>query len=210
MVTVPRPRFAKLPPARRREILDVAARHFAASGFGGASLNRILEEASVSKGAAYYYFDDKGDLYATIVEDAWEEARRELLPDGFDLEALRGPSFWDTLERIYRRQLELLVSRPDAWRVVKRSRDVLADPSGSRLAPALAAFLAALGGALDQARRDGLVRRDLPPDLLLAMLGGVDDAVDAWLADHPDALTADPDLSARAFLTLRRLLEGPR
>ena len=34
-----------------------------AHGFENASLNRIIKKAGISKGAMYYYFDDKMDLY---------------------------------------------------------------------------------------------------------------------------------------------------
>jgi AcrR family transcriptional regulator len=34
----------------------------------GASLNRILEQAGISKGSAYYYFDDKADVFLTVVQ----------------------------------------------------------------------------------------------------------------------------------------------
>ena len=62
---MPRPRFEKLPVEKQEQILEAAAKEFTAHGYDGASLNRILEEAGISKGAAYYYFDDKADLYAT-------------------------------------------------------------------------------------------------------------------------------------------------
>jgi AcrR family transcriptional regulator len=44
------------------------AQEFANYGFEDASINRILENAKMSKGAAYYYFEDKADLLATTVQ----------------------------------------------------------------------------------------------------------------------------------------------
>lgn len=64
---MPRSRFDRLTPERREEILDVAARHFAQGGYEGASYNRILEDAQLSKGSAYYTFDGKADLYAAVL-----------------------------------------------------------------------------------------------------------------------------------------------
>lgn len=61
-----RPRFAKLSPQQQQAILGVALDEFAAHGFHGASLNRVIQAAGISKGSMYYYFDDKDDLYAYV------------------------------------------------------------------------------------------------------------------------------------------------
>ena len=68
---MPRPRFENLPLAKRRRILETAALEFATRGFDAASLNRIIRSARISKGAAYYYFDDKADLYTAVVAYGW-------------------------------------------------------------------------------------------------------------------------------------------
>jgi AcrR family transcriptional regulator len=60
---MPRPRFAKLPAVRQHALLEAAAQEFGARGYDDASINRILERAGVSKGAAYYYFDDTGEIW---------------------------------------------------------------------------------------------------------------------------------------------------
>ena len=49
---MPRPRFNKLSAEKRECILEAAAKEFAAHGYDGASLNRILDETGISKGAA--------------------------------------------------------------------------------------------------------------------------------------------------------------
>ncbi|MBL8975425.1 MAG: TetR/AcrR family transcriptional regulator, partial [Myxococcales bacterium] len=71
---MPRPRFATLAPDRRAAILAAAAAEFAAHGIDGASYNRIIARAAVSKGAMYYYFDDKQDLLRAVLDDASERA----------------------------------------------------------------------------------------------------------------------------------------
>src|SRR5215475_4561107 len=71
---MPRPRFHKIEPTLRDQLLDVAAREMARDGYEGASLNRIIAEAGLSKGVFYYYFDDKADLAATVFERALEQS----------------------------------------------------------------------------------------------------------------------------------------
>ena len=77
---MPRPRFDKLPPERQATILDAATVEFATAGYENASLNRIIERAELSKGATYYYFDGKEDLYLTVLVLA---RRAQALEPGF-------------------------------------------------------------------------------------------------------------------------------
>src|SRR6516165_8337004 len=72
---MPRPRFQRAPVEKREAVLDSAAKEFAAHGYEDASVNRILLAAGFSKGAFYYYFDDKADLAAAVLE---REATRYL------------------------------------------------------------------------------------------------------------------------------------
>jgi AcrR family transcriptional regulator len=77
-------------------LLDVAMQHFAQYGFETASLNEILADAKLSEGAYYYYFDDKGDLFATVIE---RELARLLAPAPFaSLTNVTPDNFWALVE----------------------------------------------------------------------------------------------------------------
>jgi AcrR family transcriptional regulator len=65
---MPRLRFQRAPAEKRELLLDAATSEFAAQGYEDASINRILLAAGFSKGSFYYYFDDKGDLAAAVLE----------------------------------------------------------------------------------------------------------------------------------------------
>ncbi|MFI6275541.1 TetR/AcrR family transcriptional regulator [Streptomyces sp. NPDC050988] len=73
--------------ARRRQILDGAARSFARNGFHATSMQDVLKEVDLSAGAVYRYFSGKDELIAAIVtevlggiRDAFEEAARQAPP----------------------------------------------------------------------------------------------------------------------------------
>ncbi|MGP3638286.1 TetR/AcrR family transcriptional regulator [Streptomyces sp. 24-1644] len=73
--------------ARRRQILQGAARCFARDGFHGTSMQDVLKEVGLSAGAVYRYFTGKDDLIAAIageavggVRRAFEEAARTTPP----------------------------------------------------------------------------------------------------------------------------------
>lgn len=57
------------PSPKRRQILDGAALVFDRSGFEGASMSKIADEAGVSKGTLYNYFAGKSELFSAFVEE---------------------------------------------------------------------------------------------------------------------------------------------
>ncbi|GAA3477835.1 TetR/AcrR family transcriptional regulator [Streptomyces yanii] len=62
--------------ARRRQILDGAARCFSRNGFHGTSMQDVLQEVGLSAGAVYRYFSGKDDLIAAIAGEAVGGVRR--------------------------------------------------------------------------------------------------------------------------------------
>jgi len=64
--------------ARRRQILDAAARCFARDGFHRTSMQDIVRESGISAGLVYRYFEGKDDIIAAIVDD-WRD-QREIVP----------------------------------------------------------------------------------------------------------------------------------
>ena len=63
---MPFPHIVRPVPARRDELLDVAQRLFASNGYDGTSVNQIIAELGVSKGAFYHYFTSKEDLVEAL------------------------------------------------------------------------------------------------------------------------------------------------
>ncbi|MEU2237938.1 helix-turn-helix domain-containing protein [Streptomyces sp. NPDC018338] len=61
--------------ARRRQILDGAARCFARNGFHATSMQDVLAEVGLSAGAVYRYFRGKDDLIAAIAAEAFDRIR---------------------------------------------------------------------------------------------------------------------------------------
>jgi AcrR family transcriptional regulator len=59
---------------RRRQVLEVAAHHFARFGLEGAKLSAIAEEAGVDRANLYYYADGKADLFLQVLHAVKLEA----------------------------------------------------------------------------------------------------------------------------------------
>jgi AcrR family transcriptional regulator len=107
---LPRPRFKRLDAEKKHAILEAAAEEFADKGFEGASTNRIIENAGMSKGAFYYYFDDKADLYATTLGNITDDllSRIEAHP-----ETVESDGFWAIMERLALVGQEVIAEKPN-------------------------------------------------------------------------------------------------
>jgi AcrR family transcriptional regulator len=96
-----RARLAVLPAERQAQLLDPAEVEFVAHGFEGASLNRILAVAGMSKGQAYYYVADKGDLYRAVIERGLQRLAKAI--DGSFPQPATAVEFWQQIAAIFGR-----------------------------------------------------------------------------------------------------------
>ena len=59
--------FNKVSEEKRNKILDAAIVEFAEHGFDSANINNIAQSSGISVGSMYKYFDNKEDLFLTII-----------------------------------------------------------------------------------------------------------------------------------------------
>ncbi len=178
-------RLEKLDSERRDRLFQSAAEEFAEHGYDAASLNRIIEKAGIGKSSLYYYFDDKADLFTTIVERAVAMLIKEI--GGFDPGSLTSENYWDELERLCRAVTEL--SARNAWYV--RLGRLFYQLRGNRREGAATdrTFRAARGwiqSLIERGQELGVVRTDLPSTLLVEATLGLGEAVDRWFMKHWD------------------------
>ncbi len=62
-----KPTFDNISKEKRERIINVATKEFALKGFENANINDIAKKAQISVGSLYKYFDNKQDLFLTIV-----------------------------------------------------------------------------------------------------------------------------------------------
>jgi len=187
---MPRPRFERLDAPKQGTILDAAEEEFAAHGFARASYNRIIERSGVSKGAMYYYFDDKADLYLTVVRRTLTGVL-EVFGDMGEVDEAGDPeAFWRACGALMERTMGYLDAQPGrAERVRGLVRSLAEAPPGVREVMGLAE--APTRRLLEAGQRAGAVRDDLPMGLLVAMVLGLGEAIDTWMATHWEQLPAD-------------------
>ena len=185
-----RNRFDNLEPEKQEAILKVAGEEFAEKGFEAASINRIILRSGMSKGAVYYYFEDKADLFATTLERAIQRTMDEI--GWFSLEVLGPDEFWDALLELTHRTMDW-TRRDDWWMKLSRAYHRLQREAG---AAAATRRLQEVGrgwwkSILKRGQALGMIRTDLPLDLLVEIAMGADQGGDRWMMEHWDEFSEE-------------------
>lgn len=205
---VPLPRWNRLDPERQAVILAAAKDEFVAQGLAKASFNRIIEAAGVSKGAMYYYFEDREDLLVTAIEHALEPiAAVAALPLG----ATCPDSFWTAIEARCLEAVVWLEGRPELAALARALYEGLgggARPDGP-LADLQARMLRWSEAVLREGAAAGAVRTDLPLPLLTRVALAAGKAIDQWMVESWEAMEPEEALrlSVQSMALMRDLLE---
>jgi AcrR family transcriptional regulator len=211
---MPFSRFAKMPSEKRERLLTIAAQEFAAYGFEAASLNRILEEAQIGKSSAYYYFEDKADLFCTVVRYALDLL--QFAPDNAVIAALTAETFWIKIAEIHNQPLLHTQRQPWLFGVIRAAErltpESLRRESLAQLSQSIASYMmAGIGTMIKQGQHLGLIRTDLSDELLVAWFRGIDSASDDWLLTHLDQLDQDTitHIAYQTITTIQQALAPP-
>jgi AcrR family transcriptional regulator len=129
-MTVSSPRPPKRLPAdrRREQLLDVALKLFASSGFNATTMDEIAEAAGVTKPLLYQHFDSKRALYLELVDSV---AGGLLEAIGKAVAAAEGPR--QQVEGGFAAYFHLVVTHEDAFKLLFGS-EMPDDPELSRAA----------------------------------------------------------------------------
>jgi TetR/AcrR family transcriptional repressor of nem operon len=103
---------------KRKEILDAAQRLVYTKGYEQMSIQDILNELKISKGAFYHYFGSKGDLLEALIDQMRQEAEPIILPiiDDPELSALdKLHRFFDTAARWKTARKDYILSLVNIW-----------------------------------------------------------------------------------------------
>lgn len=211
---MPRARFAQLAETRRAEIFAVAAEEFGKNGYHGTSYNALLARLGLGKSSAYYYFEDKADLFQAVVADRY----RAFFDSVGEPAAPEAPhEFWDFITEINRRGFEFMLDDPSSAALmqclVREAASLDASLSSEQILTAMDEYhrkVLALGQAL------GAVRSDLPLERLILLSRALASTLDqAFVAEVRAVGTAAASTRVRTMAVectelLRRLLEpGP-
>jgi AcrR family transcriptional regulator len=183
----------------RAALVAAARRLFGDRGFAATSLDEIVAEATVTKGALYHHFRGKEDLFAAV----YEEVQREV-SDQVVAEFLR-PDPWDALVLGCERWIDANLD-PVVQRIVMR--DARAVLGWDRVRDVEARYGAVpLRGVLRKAMRLRTIRTYPLRPLALMVMGALNEAC-FYVADADDQVTARDEVRTLLTTLLTGLATG--
>ena len=206
---MPLARYKNLAAERKEAILRAAAHEFAEKGYERASLNRMISEAGLSKGTFYYYFEDKADLFVTVLR---EKLPSETWMAEIGLMETAGPeAFWKALKELEFRKYAYLGQYPEVARLAEAAQGLTASHfENASLAVYAEERVAEVRSIFDFGRSIDAVRSDLPMPLLLTLWTGLERSLSEWIFQDWEVLSQleRQQRGDVAVDTFRRVFQG--
>jgi AcrR family transcriptional regulator len=172
---------------KRKEILDVAQRLVYAKGYEQMSIQDILNELKISKGAFYHYFDSKGDLLEAMIEQMRQEVEPIILPiiDDPDLPTFEKlHRFFDTTARWKTARKAYILSLLQVWYTDDNA--IVREKASANVIKWVAPLLA---GVIRQGVQEGTLTTPFPDqtaEIVLSLLTNLGTAFkDLFFGDEP-------------------------
>jgi AcrR family transcriptional regulator len=169
----------------RARILECAAAAFARDGYEGTSLNDIVRESGLTKGAFYFHFGSKEELALA----AFRHKQSQLL-ERAAAETKEQPDALAELAAVLRARVRLYVEDPSARCVLRIGAELGAKAgAGSEFASFQESAIETFAGIVRRGQREGIVRPSLDPrttgEAIFAAVVGTD-RISRILADGAD------------------------
>lgn len=199
--------------ARRNEILDVARKLVYTKGYDQMSIQDILDELKISKGAFYHYFESKQSLLDGLIERMLDDSERVLRPivEAKDLSALEkfrryfdAAGRWKVSQKTFMLNL-FRVWHADANAIMRQKQEAA---SIKRIAPMLAEIV-------QQGMNEGVFSTQFPEqfgNIFVGLSHGFEEKlVELLLTDHPppDAVPQLEAVIGAYSASIERILGAP-
>ena len=168
----------------RRRILQSAAQVFAAKGFHSAVVDDIVKASGTSKGAVYFYFESKEQIFLSLVEDYASTVAREI-----QVAVQRARGLVAQVEAAVATLVRTFQADRDIAKIVLVDwPSVGAEFQGKRIA-LKAMLVEVLRGYLDRAVEDGKIASQDTETAAYVWIGAIGEVVLRWLnTGKPDPL----------------------
>jgi len=167
----------------RTTVLKAALSVFSAKGYAATTLDDVAKAAKVTRGAIYWHFKGKADLYNTLVEEM--SARGASIVQQAVAE---GGTLIDILRRVFISQCMLIEDDKEARAVMelalfKTGHDPDLQAGRKKQIEAGNALIAGIADAMRMGVGQGILRDDMDPtDMARAFLAFENGAIQQWLA----------------------------
>ena len=166
----------------RATLLKTALTVFSTKGYAAATLDDVAKAAKVTRGAIYWHFKSKADLYNTLIQEFSARGaavvRQAVAEGGTLIEILR---------RVFVRQCALIEEDKEARAVMelalfKTGLDPELKAGRKKQLEAGNALLKGITGAMQQGIAQGVLRKDMDPaDMARAFIAFENGVIQLWL-----------------------------
>lgn len=166
----------------RAIVLKAALSVFSAKGYAAATLDDVARAAKVTRGAIYWHFKSKADLYNTLVEEI--SARGASIVQQAVAE---GGTLIDILRRVFVSQCALIEDDKEARAVMelalfKTGLDPELQAGRKKQIDAGNILIAGIADAMKMGVSQGILRDDVDPvDMARAFIAFENGAIQTWL-----------------------------
>src|SRR5512139_1446642 len=166
----------------RSKVLKAALSVFSTKGYAATTLDDVAASANVTRGAIYWHFKSKADLYNTLTE--------ELSARGAELvqqAVAEGGTLLEILRRVFVRQCALIEEDKEARAVMelamfKTGLDPELQAGRKKQLKAGNTLIEGITAAMQQGIHMGILRNDLDPaDMARAFIAFENGAIQLWL-----------------------------
>jgi TetR/AcrR family transcriptional regulator, acrAB operon repressor len=189
----------------RAIVLKAALSVFSAKGYAAATLDDVARAAKVTRGAIYWHFKSKADLYNTLVEEI--SARGASIVQQAVAE---GGTLIDILRRVFVSQCTLIEDDKEARAVMelalfKTGLDPELQAGRKKQIDAGNALIAGIADAMKMGVSQGILRDDMDPmDMARAFIAFENGAIQSWLAS-PKAFSLKKSAGSFAEILIKGL-----
>lgn len=166
----------------RATLLKAGLSVFSAKGYAASTLDDVAKAAKVTRGAIYWHFKSKADLYNTLVQEF--SARGAAVVQQAVAE---GGTLIDILRRVFIRQCALIEEDKEARSVMelalfKTGLDPELQAGRKKQVEAGNSLLEGITQAMQQGVAQGILRHDIDPaDMARAFIAFENGAIQLWL-----------------------------
>lgn len=152
--------------SRRREIMTAATRLFASNGYHGTAMSEIAKEAEFSTGSLYNFFQNKEELYFSLLLEKIEVLESEVIA------VVKGPGEVEQkLELLIDTIYAFFIKERDFWRIFAEQRTAFESGAKGKFADAVhdkyVSYLSYMVALMDEGKKKGLFRELSAAELAL-------------------------------------------
>lgn len=181
--------------SRQEQLLLVAGKVFAKKGYHATSISDICKKANIARGTLYLYFDNKRDIFDTLIKQYISDMLSAVTK--FRSDRPLQPQF----DKNVRAFIEVIIKNKDLTRIVASEAVGLDAEFDNQLIRFYSTLVTYIDGALQLLKKSEELPRTVDTKLLAySIIGLLKEVAYQWALDHGNLVELDPLLqSIRKF-----------